>query len=143
MSRYLFLHILSLALAALCVSPGFFRYICCNEKTKRKLSANYGQFSIANFTQNFVILGGEVWGFCTKSIRAIRSQKFVFLNRFLQSKTKRFGGHKCFLWGHCFALLVTSVLGFKARLDFLACTLCCLCATDSSDSPLVQHLMTS
>ena len=43
----------------------------------------------------------------------------------------------------CFGLLVTSFLGFKARVDPLACMLCCLCTTESSDSPLVQHLLTS
>ena len=35
---------------------------------------------------------------------------------------KIFGGHKFFLWGHwhpCFELLVTSALGFKARVDSL------------------------
>ena len=33
-----------------------------------------------------------------------------------------------FLWGHwhpCFGLLVTSALGFKARVDSLACFLAC------------------
>ena len=56
---------------------------------------------------------------------------------------KFFVGHKSFLWGHwcpCFGLLVTSALGFKARVDSLACVLPRLCTTDSSDSPLVQHL---
>ena len=35
---------------------------------------------------------------------------------------KIFVGHESFLWGHCypcFGLLVTSALGFKARVDFL------------------------
>ena len=35
-----------------------------------------------------------------------------------------FGGHKCFLWSHwfpCFGLLVTSPLGFKARVGSLTC----------------------
>ena len=31
--------------------------------------------------------------------------------------------------------------GFKARMDSLACVIHHLCATNSSDSPLVQHLM--
>ena len=54
---------------------------------------------------------------------------------------KKFGGHQSFLWGHwypCFGLLVTSWLGFKARVGPLACMLCCLCFMDSSDSPLVN-----
>ena len=48
------------------------------------------------------------------------------------------------MWGHgypCFGLLVMSALGFKARVDPLACMLCC-CAMKSSDSLLVQHLLT-
>ena len=51
-----------------------------------------------------------------------------------------------FLWGHwypCFGLLVTSALGFKPKLDPLACVLCCLHATESSDLPLVRYLLTS
>ena len=46
---------------------------------------------------------------------------FIFL--------KIFGGHMSFLWGHwypCFGLLVTSALGFKARVDSLACFLACM-----------------
>ena len=43
----------------------------------------------------------------------------------------------------CFGLLVTSSLGFKARLDSLACVLCRLPAIFSSDSPLMRHLLTS
>ena len=39
--------------------------------------------------------------------------------------------------------LVMSTLGFKSRVDSLACMLNNLCAMDSSDSPLVQHLPTS
>ena len=42
-----------------------------------------------------------------------------------------------------FGLLVMSAQSFKARLDPLACMLHHLCATGSSDSPLVQHLLTS
>ena len=34
-------------------------------------------------------------------------------------------------------------LGFKARVDLLACVHHYLCAMVSSDSPLVQHLLTS
>ena len=36
--------------------------------------------------------------------------------------------------------LVTSALGFKTRVDSLTYVLCCL---DSSDLPMVQHLLTS
>ena len=57
-----------------------------------------------------------------------------------------FRGHQSFLWGHrypCFRLLVISALSFKVRLDCLACTLRHLCAMESSDSPLVQHLLIS
>ena len=43
---------------------------------------------------------------------------------------KIFGGHESFLWGHwypCFGLLVTSPLGFKARVDpLLVCFLACV-----------------
>ena len=42
---------------------------------------------------------------------------------------KIFGGHMSFLWGHwypCFGLLVMSALGFKARVDSLACFLACV-----------------
>ena len=42
-----------------------------------------------------------------------------------------------------FGLLVVSNLGFKARVDSLACVLYQLCATDSTDSLLVWHLLTS
>ena len=42
-----------------------------------------------------------------------------------------------------FGPLVTSVLGFKARVDPFTCALCHLCATESSDLPLKQHLLTS
>ena len=89
--------------------------------------------------------GSEVWGFCTKLIRAVRSQKCVFLNRSLQSRTLL--SKNCqhcssfsFLWGYCFGLLVTFALGYKARVDSLACMPRCLCATDST---LVRHLLTS
>ena len=51
-----------------------------------------------------------------------------------------------FLWGHwypCVGLPVMSALGFKARGGSLACMLPCLCTMDTSDSPLVWHLLTS
>ena len=41
-----------------------------------------------------------------------------------------------------YGLLVTSALGFKARVDSLACVLPRLRTMDSSDSPLVLHLLT-
>ena len=56
-----------------------------------------------------------------------------------------FWGHLSFLlsdWYPCSGLLVTSALGFKARVDPLACRLHHLYAIDSSDWPLVQHLLT-
>ena len=57
-----------------------------------------------------------------------------------------FGGHQSFSWSHwysCFGLRVTSVMGFKDRVDpLLACFLACI-EMDSSDSPLVRHLLTS
>ena len=55
-------------------------------------------------------------------------------------------GQSLFLLGHwypCFGLLVTSALGFKVRMDLLAYVIHWLYATESSDSPLVQHLLTS
>ena len=42
-----------------------------------------------------------------------------------------------------FGLQVMSALGFKAKIDPLACMLRCLHAVDSSDSTLVRHLLTS
>ena len=57
-----------------------------------------------------------------------------------------FWGRKSFFWDHwypCCGLLVMSALGFKARMDSLVCILCHLHETDSSDSPLVRHLLTS
>ena len=58
---------------------------------------------------------------------------------------KTFGGHQSFLWAtdtSNFGLLVTSALAFKARVDPIACMPCCLHVTNSSNSPLVQHLLT-
>ena len=55
-------------------------------------------------------------------------------------------GHQSLLWNQwylCYGLLVTFALGFKSRVDTLACMLCCPCAMDSSESLLVQHLLTS
>ena len=48
-----------------------------------------------------------------------------------------FGGHKSFLWGHwypCFGLLVISALGFKARVDPLACFVACVILRFTSGS---------
>ena len=42
-----------------------------------------------------------------------------------------------------FWLLVTFALDFKSRVDPLTCVLFCLISMDSSDSPLVQDLLTS
>ena len=50
------------------------------------------------------------------------------------------------LWGHwypVFGLLVISSLGFKAKVDPLACILHHMCAMKSLDSPLVRHQLTS
>lgn len=52
-----------------------------------------------------------------------------------------FGGHQYFLLGYwypCFGHLVTSTLGFKARVDPITCMLCHLCAMESWGSPLVH-----
>ena len=64
-----------------------------------------------------------------------------------------FKGHQSFLqrtsvllWGHwytCFGLLVTSALGFNTRMEPLTCMLHRLCTMDTTDSPLVWHLLTS
>ena len=43
--------------------------------------------------------------------------------------------------GPCFGLLVTSHLGFKARVDSLACMFHRLHAADSSDSLLMQMIL--
>ena len=59
---------------------------------------------------------------------------------------KLFVEHKSFLWCHWypyFGLLVMSVLGLKTRVDQLFYVICGLHAMDYSDSPLVQHLLTS
>ena len=50
------------------------------------------------------------------------------------------------LYGSVFELLVMCFLGFKARVDRFCCLYCRfhhLYVTDSSDSPLVWHLLTS
>ena len=57
-----------------------------------------------------------------------KSVLFSFFNNILE-------GMSPFLWSHwysCFGLLVTSLLGFKARVDTLACVLRHQRATDSS-----------
>ena len=48
----------------------------------------------------------------------------------------------CGHWHLCFRLLVTSAQVFKARVDSLACLLLHLRPTESSDSPLMRHLLT-
>ena len=118
------------------------------KKTKRKTKCKLrAVFRCVTLTIYFVIRK-RVWksgDSAPNLIRAVRSQKFVFLNRSLQSRTLL--SKNCqhcssffFLWGYCFGLLVTSALGFKARVDFLACMLRSLCVTDST---LVRHLLTS
>ena len=54
---------------------------------------------------------------------------------------KKIWGHKSSSWGHwypCFGLLVTSAMGFKARMDPLHAFV----LVWSSDSPLVQNVLT-
>ena len=60
------------------------------------------------------------------------------------------GGHQSFMClggggalTPLFWLLVTFVLNFKSRVDPLTCVLFCLISMDSSDSSLVQDLLTS
>ena len=70
----------------------------------------------------------------------------MFVDLKTSCKTFTFRGHQYFLWGFsyaCFGLLVTSAMDIKARLDPLLCMLHHLCSVDSSDSPLVQHLLIS
>ena len=64
---------------------------------------------------------------------------FVFILSF-------FWGHKSFFWDHrypCCGRVVMSALCFKAKVDSLVCILCHLHETDSLDSSLVRHLLTS
>ena len=62
---------------------------------------------------------------------------------------KNFGGHQLFFsWGGVTDTTVLdfwwhSILSFKAKVDSLTWVFCFLHATDSSDSPLVWHLLTS
>ena len=65
--------------------------------------------------------------------------KMIFFSKFLEDISPFCGATDT----TCFGLLVTFAIGFKARVDPLACMLCCLHATESSDSPLVWHLLTS
>ena len=62
-----------------------------------------------------------------------------FLKKKLEDFGPSCGGHRYSYFG----LLMTSALGSKARVDSLACMLCRPRATDSTDSSLVQHLLTS
>ena len=74
-----------------------------------------------------------------KQFTAARSMYYLdfFLN-FLDDISPLGGGH-CY---PCFGPLVMSALGSKARVDPLTCVFHHLHATESSDSPLVQHLLT-
>ena len=59
---------------------------------------------------------------------------------------KHFGGHMSFLWGHwypCFGLLVTSALGFKARVDSLACFLACVLFRRFTSGATPANLLTA
>ena len=49
------------------------------------------------------------------------------------------GGH----WYAGLGLQLTSALGFKSGVDPLTCLLCCFRATESSDSSVARHLLTS
>ena len=70
--------------------------------------------------------------------------RLTFLGTFFKNI---FGEHPFFLWDlwyPCFRLLMTSALGFKARLGlFLVCFGHLCTTTDCWDSPLVRHLLTS
>ena len=80
---------------------------------------------------------------CPIPLAQLRQLKKIKLFRLFK---KNFGGHHSFLWGHwyhSFGLLVTSAMGFKARVCSIVCMLHCLHAMNSSDSPLAQHLLTS
>ena len=80
--------------------------------------------------------------FCLISSQLISSSSIHTILSFILI----FGGHQSFLWGHWYpliGLMVTSALSFKARVDSFTCVLCYLYTTNSSDSPLVWHLLTS
>ena len=73
---------------------------------------------------------------------ALRNQKALDFTKIFLQKEKKIAGHRYFLWSlwyPCFGLLVTSALGFKVRVDPLACHLWVI---EFSVSPLVQHLLT-
>ena len=55
---------------------------------------------------------------------------------------KKIGEHKSFLWGNKMPCLWRMPWVSKPGRTLCLCTLCFLCAVDSSDSPLVQHLLT-
>ena len=92
------------------------------------------------FSQVSVCPQSASWIFAHCSV-LLRSGRYAsYWNAFL------FEGHQSVLWGHwypCFGLLVMSVSGFNANVDSPVCILHCLDTTDSSDSTLVQHLLTS
>ena len=76
----------------------------------------------------------KAWGLCLVTNRGRK----LWLPRRLRQQS--------FLYDHWyprFGLLMTSALGFKARVDSLTCMLCHLHTMDSLDSPLVPHLLTS
>ena len=90
--------------------------------------------------------------FCLKVVNPILSLILLWFTQILaqeknEIKTffkKHFGGYQSFLWGHwypCFGLLAISVVVCQG--GSLTCMLLHLHAVDSSDSPLVWHLLTS
>ena len=70
----------------------------------------------------------------------------LLINTCKEDEKKWKSKQEIFLRGHwyfCFKLPVMSALGFNTRMDSLTCMIRCLCATDSWDSPLVRHQLTS
>ena len=80
---------------------------------------------VANFTVIIVFLNDKKLRKKIPNIFIIHQVSFIFTLHF------------------SILFLRMSPLGFKSRVDSLACMLHHLCAMDSSDSPLVQHLPTS
>ena len=71
----------------------------------------------------------------TKEIFGKETMNSEVPNTFSFFLKNKFGDHQS-----CFGRLMTSVLGFKARVNPLHSVLCCLCMTYFRDSPLdSQH----
>ena len=85
----------------------------------------------------------KVRGACASDVASVQCERSISLLFFLK---KKIWVDICPLCGAIDSVVfgvLTSALGFKARVDSLTCILCCLCPTDSLRSPLVQHLLTS